>query len=87
MHVQVVWHIHHADSPFAQSHLDNHGDVPLDDRTDDAKLIGIYRDQREADAAIARTRLLPGFSDEPECFIVETHTVDEDNWTTGFMTV
>ena len=82
MSVLVVWHIHHVALP----HQAAGGTVEFDD-SDDQKLIGIYSTRAKAEAAIDRARVLDGFRDEPDCFILDEVTLDEDNWTDGFVTV
>jgi homoserine kinase type II len=57
------------------------------DGCDETKLIGVYRTQSAADAAIARLRKQPGFRERPEAFAVDRYRLDEDHWTEGFITV
>jgi len=38
-----------------------------------------------AEAALERTRLLPGFCDEPDGFTIEQYEVDKDHWPRGFV--
>ncbi|MCC7046793.1 MAG: hypothetical protein IT562_08790 [Alphaproteobacteria bacterium] len=52
---------------------------------DDAKLIGVYRTQDAADAAMARLLGQPGFRDFPEGFRVQRFALDKDHWTEGFV--
>ena len=62
----------------------------VDDRADDnedVKLIGIYSTEGDAQAAIARLVVRPGFRDVPNGFRVDRYTVGEDHWTEGFMIV
>jgi hypothetical protein len=49
------------------------------------KVIGIYSSRKLAQAALERTRLLPGFSDEPDGFTIEQYEVDKDHWPRGFV--
>ena len=49
------------------------------------KVIGIYTSQELAAEAIARTRTLPGFASDPDCFKVERYDVDKDHWPRGFV--
>ncbi|WP_037676238.1 hypothetical protein [Streptomyces globisporus] len=51
---------------------------------DDVKLLGIYSSHAKAEGRIRQARLLPGFADEPECFVIDDYTLDEDEWTAGF---
>ena len=84
MRVHVVWHIHHIDRALDTPHLDEDGSVSFDEGIDDEKLIGIYSSREQAERAVERSARLDGFRDEPECFMINEHVVDEDNWTTGF---
>lgn len=59
----------------------------LDDGEEDLKIIGLYRSEERARAAVVRARALPGFSDTPDGFEVTPYTLDEDGWTEGFVTV
>ncbi len=62
--------------------------VRADDRyADDAKLIGVYRSRENADAAVSRVKGQPGFRDYPEGFEISPITLDEDNWTEGFVII
>ena len=83
----AVWHIHHMNLAADESHLGPEGNVDFDECRDDMKLIGIYSSERLAKEAISRTQVRRGFSEEPRCFLVQEHVVDEDNWTDGFVTV
>jgi len=87
--VFVVWHIHHApylDGSPAQ-HRDEDGRFAWDEEDgDDPKILGIFSSQERAAARIELARGEPGFRDEPDCFLVDEHTLDEDLWTGGFVT-
>jgi hypothetical protein len=50
---------------------------------DDCSLIGVYSTRANAEAAIERARLLPGFKDYPEFFIIDPYKLNEDHWTSG----
>lgn len=67
--VYVVQHVHESD----------------DGEEEDIKLIGVYDSQSEADAAVARARLLLGFRDHPEGFEVTPYELNKDDWTEGFI--
>lgn len=54
-------------------------------QSDRLKLIGVYTSQRRAAGALERTRLLPGFCEEPEGFTIEQYEVDRDHWPRGFV--
>jgi hypothetical protein len=40
---------------------------------------------QKAQNRIAHARRRPGFREEPDCFLVNAHTLDEDQWTEGFV--
>jgi hypothetical protein len=48
-------------------------------------LIGVYADAADAQAAIARLKHKPGFSEDPAGFQIHPHTVGQDCWTEGFV--
>ena len=49
------------------------------------KVVGVYSSRELAEAAEERTRLLPGFADEPDGFTIELYEVDRDHWPRGFV--
>lgn len=49
------------------------------------KVIGIYSSETLANSAMQRTRLLPGFLEEPDGFTIERYEVDKDHWPRGFI--
>lgn len=59
----------------------------LDEGEEDVKIIGVYSDQGQADAAQARASLLPGFSEAPEGFQWGEYELDRDEWTEGYVTL
>lgn len=89
MDVFLLWHVRHArnldGSP--TEHRDDDGELVIDEEFDDLKIIGAYESEEAAEAAVARTRRLPGFREEPECFMIDGYTVGEDRWTEGFVSV
>jgi hypothetical protein len=87
MNAHVLWHIHHFELPAGISHREEDGQVVNLDENEDRKVIGVYSSKQLAGQAIERARLLDGFRDEPDCFIVAEYKVDEDKWTDGFVTV
>ncbi len=46
----------------------------------DGKLIGYYTTEALAQAALDRTKLLPGFRDAPDGFVLRVMRVDEDSF-------
>ena len=53
--------------------------------TGKAKVIGIYSTRDLAEAAVERSRLLPGFVHEPDGFVIHQYEVDKDHWPRGFV--
>jgi hypothetical protein len=49
------------------------------------KVIGIYSSRALAEEAETRSRLLPGFAEEPDGFTIEQFEVDKDHWPRGFV--
>ncbi|MCW3838638.1 class I SAM-dependent methyltransferase [Micromonospora yasonensis] len=47
-------------------------------------VMGVYSSEARAESRIARARKLPGFREEPDCFYIGRHTVDQDEWNEGF---
>ncbi|MFF9070269.1 hypothetical protein ACF09E_33490 [Streptomyces sp. NPDC014891] len=90
MIVSLLWHIGHrneAGPDRTTLHTDGE-DVFVDEQEgDDAKLLGVYSSRVKAEERMRRARLLPGFADEPDCFVVDDHVLDEDEWPDGFETV
>ena len=56
-------------------------------REEDEKLVGVYRTEDEAKAAIARLTHQPGFRDTPDAFEIAKYELNKDHWTEGFLTV
>jgi len=53
--------------------------------TGKVKVIGIYSSKALAEAAEERTRILPGFAEEPDGFTIERYEIDKDHWARGFV--
>ena len=53
---------------------------------EDTKFIGVYSSYQNAERAIERSKLLPGFVDAIHGFSVDKYAVDEDSWTSGYVT-
>ena len=49
------------------------------------KVVGIYSSRLLAEEAHYRAKVLPGFSEEPEGFIIDQYEVDSDHWPRGFI--
>jgi hypothetical protein len=54
------------------------------DAHEDEKLVGVYRTQEDALAAIERTKRKPGFSDVGGKFESCKYELNQDYWTEGF---
>ena len=54
---------------------------------DDAKLIGVYKNNEDAESAIARRVSKPGFSAASDGFKIEEYEIGKDHWTEGYVTV
>ena len=50
-------------------------------------LIGMYRTEESANAAIVRVRDQPGFREYPEGFTACQYSLEQDHWTEGFVRV
>ncbi|MCC8251078.1 DUF7336 domain-containing protein [Saccharothrix luteola] len=90
MQVFLLWHVRHArdldGSPV--EHVDGDGELTWDEWDgDDLKLLGVYSTESRARERIERAKSTPGFADEPDCFMVDPHEIDEDAWTEGFITI
>ena len=57
-----------------------------DEYGDDAKLIGVYRSEVSARAAMERLGVMPGFCHNPAGFHLGAYRLDEDHWAEGFIT-
>jgi len=58
-----------------------------DDGEDTELLVGVYRNEENAHAAIERLKGQPGFRDFPEGFKAYEHHLDKDGWEEGFTRV
>jgi hypothetical protein len=45
----------------------------------------VYSTEQNARDRIIRARTLPGFRDEPDCFMTDCYTLDDDHWSEGFI--
>ncbi|MCZ7423762.1 hypothetical protein O7605_30065 [Verrucosispora sp. WMMA2121] len=81
MEVFLLWHVRHArfvdGSP--TKHRGEDGELVWDEEGgDDLKILGVYSSQQKADERMVAARRLPGFRDEPDCFLVDSYPLDED---------
>ena len=58
----------------------------LEDGEDEVKMIGVYSTRENAESAVERLRLQPGFRDTPEGFCIDDYPVDKDHWAEGYVT-
>lgn len=59
----------------------------FEDGEENVKMIGVYSTQEQAELAVQRMRLQPGFCDTPDGFTIDCYPLDEDNWAEGYITV
>ena len=59
----------------------------ISDDEQDVKLIGLYSTRARAEKAVIRLKSMQGFRDAPEGFSIDEYPADEDNWTSGYVTV
>ena len=90
MDVYLLWHVRHA--PFLDGRPTEHraedGELSWDEEDgDDLKILGAYSTEQRAQDRLLRARDLPGFRDEPDCFLIDRYGLDEDLWTEGFVTM
>jgi len=86
--VFILWHVHHApDDDGRIGHVDEGGEVRIDEEFgDDVKLLGVYSSDALAKERIDSAKHLPGFSDEPDCFMIDKYKINNDEWSEGFVT-
>ena len=51
----------------------------------ESKLLGIYATKSDAEEAIKRYQLLPGFCDFQNGFHIDEYKINHDNWSEGFV--
>lgn len=57
-----------------------------DNEFSETKFIGVYSSKENAEETIKRLIDVEGFNRYPvSCFIIDTYTLDEDNWAEGFI--
>ncbi len=59
----------------------------LEDGEEDVKLIGVYSSLENAQAAVRRLSLAPGFSEALTGFHIDEYQIDKDQWVEGFSTL
>ena len=53
--------------------------------TDQEKLIGVYKTEEDAKAAISRLSRERGFADAPAGFSYDKYQINQDHWAEGFV--
>jgi len=61
-----------------------HHNRPDGEFGDDAKLIGVYLTESDAQAASERLARLPGFAEHPTGWHMDRYVLGEDHWQEGF---
>jgi hypothetical protein len=87
--VFLLYHVAHAviDGVSAR-HRSDEGDLLIDEQAgDEVFLLGCYSTAERVQDRIERARALPGFGDEPDCFMVSKYELDRDEWPQGFISV
>lgn len=51
---------------------------------DEIKFIGVYATRANAEAAVKRLVIQPGFRDYPDGFCIDEYEIGQDHWTEGF---
>lgn len=89
MEIFLLWHVRHARNlDGSVEHVGRDGELVWDEEDgDDLKILGVYSTERRAEERIVRARNLPGFAEEPDCFMIDKYVVDEDEWVEGFVAV
>jgi hypothetical protein len=90
MTVYLLYHVGHQNKAGAGGttlHVEGESVYCDEQDGDDVKLLGVYSSLAKAQERMRRARLLPGFADEPECFIISADVLDKDEWTTGFVRI
>ena len=88
MRVHLLWHVHHANDEDGRARhaATLSGDWCSDEEAgDDIKLLGVYSTAALASSRIVQAQGLPGFRDEPNCFLSEPYEVDRDEWMAGYV--
>jgi hypothetical protein len=63
-----------------------HAYEPTPDTEEQIKVIGVYATKGEAEEAIGRLSMQPGFCDFPEHFEIGEFELGQDHWEEGFST-
>ena len=58
-----------------------------EDGSEEIKFIGMYSTKANADEAVKRLLIEPGFCDHRNGFSIDEYEFDQDHWTEGFVSV
>ena len=58
----------------------------LDGDNEDVKFIGVYSTHKNANKAVERFKLKPGFKESPNGFCVDEYPINKDHWAEGYVT-
>lgn len=59
----------------------------MPDGEESVKMLGVFSTERGGRAAIKLYRKLPGFKKHPDGFYLDQYSMDEMQWTSGFVTL
>ena len=59
----------------------------LDNDNEDVKFIGVYSSRENAEDAVDRLSLQPGFRENRGGFDIDEYEIDADHWTEGYVTL
>ncbi|MFJ8042044.1 hypothetical protein ACIRBX_16235 [Kitasatospora sp. NPDC096147] len=81
-----VWHARHlaVEPDGTVIHHDPDGSLHTDQ--EEWRMLGLFSSEAAAEAWVTRARLLPGFREEPDCFVTHPVDPDQDSWTGGYFT-
>ncbi len=57
----------------------------LPDGEEEQKQLGVYSTHQKAEDVIEKYKLLPGFKDSPEGFLIDKTEVDKSEWEEGYI--
>jgi hypothetical protein len=58
---------------------------PSEDEVFETKIIGIFSSKEKAEESIDKLKVMPGFKNYPEDFIIEDYEIDVMEWDGGFV--
>jgi hypothetical protein len=85
LQIYLLYHVAHSSESEEITHRNPEGDLRIiEEDGDDVRLLGCYSSRERATERILTAALLPGFRDEPDCFMVTKYVLDRDEWPSGF---